>query len=75
MYEGRSFRAERFERLLAHHSIAWPRTITGRLRLDDETFKEMGRNLGPSLPFAEYGMSWPNSASLAWRLGPMAAPA
>jgi hypothetical protein len=44
VYEGRSFRAERFERLLAHHSIAWPRTPTGRLRLNDETFKEMGRN-------------------------------
>jgi hypothetical protein len=44
VYEGRSFRAERFERLLAHHSIAWPRTSTGRLRLDDATFKTMGRD-------------------------------
>ncbi len=43
VYEGRSFRAERFERLLAHHTIPWPRTATGRLRLDDSTFKEMGR--------------------------------
>ena len=43
VYEGRSFRAERFERLLAHHAIPWPRTATGRLRLDDSTFKEMGR--------------------------------
>jgi hypothetical protein len=44
VYEGHSFRAERFERLLAHHAIPWPRTVTGRLRLDDETFKTMGRN-------------------------------
>jgi hypothetical protein len=44
VYEGRSFRAERFERLLAHHAIPWPRTSTGRLRLDDETFKAMGRS-------------------------------
>jgi hypothetical protein len=44
VYEGRSFRAERFERLLAHHAIPWPRTAKGRLRLDDETFKTMGRS-------------------------------
>jgi hypothetical protein len=44
VYEGHSFRAERFERLLAHHAIPWPRTITGRLRLDDATFREMGGN-------------------------------
>lgn len=44
VYEGRSFRAERFERLLAHHAIPWPRTISGRLRLDDETFRTMGRS-------------------------------
>src|SRR5208337_470788 len=43
VYEGHSFRAERFERLLAHLAIAWPRTTLGRLRLDDTTFKEMGR--------------------------------
>jgi hypothetical protein len=43
IYEGRSFRTERFERLLTHHSIPWPRTLTGRLRLDDTTFKDMGR--------------------------------
>jgi hypothetical protein len=44
VYEGRSFRAERFERFLAHHAIPWPRTNKGRLRLDDETFKAMGRS-------------------------------
>jgi hypothetical protein len=42
VYDGHSFRAERFERLLAHHAIPWPRTITGRLRLDDAMFREMG---------------------------------
>jgi hypothetical protein len=44
VYQGRSFRAERFERLLAHHAIPWPRTLTGRLRLDDSTFREMSRS-------------------------------
>jgi hypothetical protein len=44
VYEGRSFRVERFERLLAHHAIPWPRTAKGRLRLDDETFREMCRS-------------------------------
>jgi hypothetical protein len=44
VYEGRSFRIERFERFLVHHAIAWPRTASGRLRLDDLTFKGMGRS-------------------------------
>jgi hypothetical protein len=43
IYEGRSFRAQRFEAFLARQAIPWPRTAKGRLRLDDTTFKAMSR--------------------------------
>ncbi len=39
IYEGLSFRSERFERWLAEHRIPWPRSDTGRLVLDDDTFR------------------------------------
>jgi DNA polymerase I-like protein with 3'-5' exonuclease and polymerase domains len=43
IYEGRSFRAKRFEAFLTRQAIPWPRTAKGRLRLDDITFREMSR--------------------------------
>jgi DNA polymerase I len=46
VYEGRSFREERFEAFLAHHNIPWPRHESGRLDLDDSkrhTFREMAK--------------------------------
>jgi DNA polymerase-1 len=46
VYEGRSFREERFEAFLARHNIPWPRTESGRLDLDDSkrhTFREMAK--------------------------------
>jgi hypothetical protein len=43
VYEGRSFREKLFERYLCLHGIAWPRLESGRLRLDDNMFKEMAR--------------------------------
>jgi hypothetical protein len=43
IYEGRSFRVNRFEAFLAQHHIPWPRTTKGRLRLDDDTFDTMSR--------------------------------
>jgi len=43
VYEGTSFRVARFGRYLDQHGIVWPVTATGRLSLDDDTFKEMAR--------------------------------
>jgi DNA polymerase-1 len=43
VYEGRSFRLERFERWLAQASIPWPRLESGRLDLSDDTFRQMAR--------------------------------
>lgn len=43
MYEGTTFKLERFERYLAAHRIAWPRLPSGGLDLQDDTFKDMAR--------------------------------
>jgi DNA polymerase I len=43
VYEGTSFREWKFERLLAELGILWPRLASGRLKLDDETFREMAK--------------------------------
>lgn len=49
-YESLSFTGERFEAWLRSRQIAWPRLPSGKLRLDDDTFKaEVGLHpeLGP----------------------------
>ncbi len=40
VYEGATFKTGKFEALLQARGIAWPRTPTGRLRLDEDTFSE-----------------------------------
>jgi hypothetical protein len=43
VYEGRTFKQDRFADYLAKQGIPWNRTETGRLQLDDDTFKERSR--------------------------------
>jgi DNA polymerase I-like protein with 3'-5' exonuclease and polymerase domains len=43
IYEGRSFRADRFAAYLARRGIAWPVLPSGQLALDDDTFRDMAR--------------------------------
>jgi DNA polymerase I len=43
VYEGTSFRAERFAAYLAAQGIPWPRLPSGALALDDDTFRDMAR--------------------------------
>ena len=43
VYEGRTFKLDRFERYLAANKIPWPRLPSGRLDLTDNTFREMAR--------------------------------
>jgi DNA polymerase-1 len=43
VYDGRTFKAERFAALLNRHGLPWPRTETGRLALDDATFRQMAK--------------------------------
>ncbi len=57
IYEGRTFKADRFEAWLAPRGIAWPRLASGALALDDDTFKEMARSHPEISPLRELRMS------------------
>lgn len=41
VYDGTTFKQDRFEKLLIRQGIAWPRLATGALDLQDNTFKDM----------------------------------
>jgi len=41
VYEGRTFKGEKFLRYLQRHNIAWPLLETGRLSLEEVTFRDM----------------------------------
>jgi hypothetical protein len=43
VFDGRSFRAKRWERWLANNGIPWPVIESGRLDLTDDTFRQMAR--------------------------------
>jgi hypothetical protein len=43
VYDGRSFRRERWERYLVNHGIPWPRLETGQLDLSDDAFRQMAK--------------------------------
>ena len=46
MFDGRSFKEDRFEAFLDRHNIPWPRLESGRLDLDDfkrHDFREMAK--------------------------------
>ena len=43
VYEGRTFKADRWERYLIAHRIPWPRLDSGRLDLSDAAFRQMAK--------------------------------
>lgn len=53
VFEGRSFRLERWEQWLVAHGIPWPRLASGRLDLSDDTFREMARAYPAVAPMRE----------------------
>jgi DNA polymerase I len=53
VYDGRSFREQRFAEYLARQGIAWPTLESGRLQLDDDTFREMAKAHPELLPLRE----------------------
>ena len=44
VFDGRRFKADRWEGWLARSGIPWPRLDSGRLALDDDTFRDMARS-------------------------------
>jgi DNA polymerase-1 len=53
VYEGRSFKADRFAQWLAHNKISWPWLDSGRLDLSDDTFRDMARAYPQLAPLRE----------------------
>jgi hypothetical protein len=57
VFEGRTFKTDRFARYLAANSIPWPRLPSGALALDDNTFREMARSCPTVAPLRELRVS------------------
>jgi DNA polymerase-1 len=53
VYEGTSFRIELYAALLNRLGIPWPRTESGRLALDDDTFRQMAKAYPEIAPLRE----------------------
>ena len=53
VFDGQTFKYERFDHYLAKAGIPWPRTETGRLQLDEDTFREMARSYPDIAPLRE----------------------
>jgi DNA polymerase I len=53
VYEGHTFKADRFAEWLTRNNIPWPRLDTGRLDLSDDTFREMTRAYPVVAPLRE----------------------
>jgi DNA polymerase family A len=53
VFDGRTFRLERWERWLSAHGVPWPRLEGGRLDLSDDTFRQMARSHPAISPMRE----------------------
>lgn len=53
VYDETSFRANRFAAYLERQQMSWPRTSTGALRLDQDTFRDMARTYPHLSPLKE----------------------
>jgi len=53
IYEGRTFKAQRWAAWLTKNEIPWPRLPSGDLALDDDTFREMARAYPAVAPVRE----------------------
>jgi DNA polymerase I len=53
VFDGRTFKADRFATWLAKTKIPWPRLESGRLDLSDQTFREMARGYPIIAPLRE----------------------
>lgn len=53
VYDGRTFKSDRFAAYLQANGIPWPRSETNRLKLDDDTFRSMARAYTKVAPLRE----------------------
>ena len=57
VYDGQSFREDRWAQWLKAKGIPWPVHPSGRLKLDDDTFREMARSYPQVAPIRELRVS------------------
>ena len=69
VYEGATFKHERFARYLVTHGIAWPRTPSGRLALDDDTFRDQALRWPILSPLRELRVTLDAMRELNLRVG------
>jgi len=53
IYDGRTFKADRWAKLLAHKQIPWPLLESGNLDLSDRTFRQMAKSHSLVSPYRE----------------------
>ena len=53
VFEGRTFKRDRFEKWLINNNISWPQLPSGQLDLGDNTFREMARSCPQVAPLRE----------------------
>jgi len=53
VFDGHTFKLDRFAHYLIRNRIPWPRTATGRLALDDDTFRQQARKYPIVSPLRE----------------------
>jgi hypothetical protein len=53
VFEGQTFKRDRFEAYLINSGIPWPRLDSGALALDDDTFKDMRRRFPQLAPLRQ----------------------
>lgn len=53
IFDGRTFKADRWAAWLSANGIPWPRLLSGDLAMDDDTFREMARSFPSVAPVRE----------------------
>jgi hypothetical protein len=53
VYDDTTFKQDRFAAYLGRYGIAWPKTETGKLKLEDDTFRDMSRTYPQLSPLKE----------------------
>jgi len=57
IYDGRTFKVDRFAKYLNANNIPWPKLESGKLDLKDDTFREMARSYPQVAPLRELRVS------------------
>ncbi len=68
VFDGQTFKQDRFAGWLARNGIPWPRTESGRLALDDDTFVSKLVDTRPFRPYGSCDIACQSCGLKNWRL-------